>query len=93
MMVMGLKLNQDTCTDVLVRVPIGVKRHHDQGNSYKGRCSIRAGLQVQSILTFHRGKKQNNKAKQNKTNKQKKKKLPAVVLGLLLLSRSITKAT
>jgi hypothetical protein len=32
---------------VLVRVSIAVKRHHDQGNSYKGQRLIGAGLQVQ----------------------------------------------
>ena len=32
--------------DVLVRVSIAVRRHHDQGNFYKGH-SIEAGLQVQ----------------------------------------------
>jgi hypothetical protein len=32
---------------VLVRISIAVKRHHDQGNSYKGQHLIGAGLQVQ----------------------------------------------
>jgi hypothetical protein len=32
---------------VLVRVSIVVKRHHDQGISYKGQHLIVAGLQVQ----------------------------------------------
>jgi hypothetical protein len=32
---------------VLVRVSIAVKRHHDQGNSYKGQHLIGAVLQVQ----------------------------------------------
>jgi hypothetical protein len=35
------------CVCVLVRVSIAVKRHHDQGNSYKGQHLIRACLQVQ----------------------------------------------
>jgi hypothetical protein len=32
---------------VLVRVPVAVKRHHGQGNSYKGQHLIRSGLEVQ----------------------------------------------
>ena len=32
---------------VLVRVSIALKRHHDQGNSYKGQHLIGADLQVQ----------------------------------------------
>ena len=32
---------------VLVRVSIVVKRHHDQGNSYKGKHLVGAGLQFQ----------------------------------------------
>jgi hypothetical protein len=31
---------------VLVRVSIAVKRDHDQGNSYKGKHLIGAGLQI-----------------------------------------------
>ena len=31
---------------VLARVSIAVKRHHDQGNSYKGQHLIWAGLQI-----------------------------------------------
>ena len=31
----------------LVTDPVAVKRHHDQGNSYKGQHSIGAGLQAQ----------------------------------------------
>jgi hypothetical protein len=34
---------------ILVRVFIAVKRHHDQGNSYKGQHLIGAGLQVQGF--------------------------------------------
>ena len=34
---------------VLVRVSIAEKRHHDQGNSYKGQHLIGAGLQVQGF--------------------------------------------
>jgi hypothetical protein len=34
---------------VIVRVPIALKRHQDQGNSYKGQHLIGAGL---SILRF-----------------------------------------
>ena len=33
---------------VLVRVSIAVKRHHDQGNSYKGQHLIGAGLHFQT---------------------------------------------
>jgi hypothetical protein len=32
---------------VLIRVSNAVRRHHDQGNSYKGQHLIGAGLQVQ----------------------------------------------
>jgi hypothetical protein len=35
--------------DVLARVSIAVKRHHNQGNSYKGKHLIGAGLQVQRL--------------------------------------------
>ena len=41
---------------VLVRVSIAVKRHHDQGNSYKGQHLIGAGFQVQRfspIIRLH----------------------------------------
>jgi hypothetical protein len=31
----------------LIRVPIAVRRHHDQGNFYKGQYLIGAGLQDQ----------------------------------------------
>ena len=34
-------------TIVSVRVSIAVKRHHDQGNSFRGQHLIGAGLQVQ----------------------------------------------
>ena len=34
-------------TVVLLRVSIAEKRHHEQGNSYKGEHLIGAGLQVQ----------------------------------------------
>ena len=34
---------------VLIRVSIAVKRHHDQGDSYKGQHLVGAGLQVQSF--------------------------------------------
>ena len=34
-------------TVVLVRVSIAVKRHHDHGNSYKGKHLIGSGLQFQ----------------------------------------------
>ena len=38
---------------VLVRVPIAVKRHHDNGNSYKGKHLMEVvaySLEVQSII-------------------------------------------
>jgi hypothetical protein len=34
-------------TSVFIRVSISVKRHHDQGKSYKGQHLIGAGSQVQ----------------------------------------------
>jgi hypothetical protein len=34
-----------------------VKRHHDQGNSYKGQHFIGAGLQVQRFSHYHHGGK------------------------------------
>jgi hypothetical protein len=34
---------------VLVRVSVSMKRHHDQGNSHKGKHLIWAGLQVLSF--------------------------------------------
>jgi hypothetical protein len=37
---------------VLDRVSIAVKRHHDQGNSYKGQHSIGAGLQFKRLSQF-----------------------------------------
>ena len=41
---------------VLVRVSIAVKRHRDQGNSYKGHL-IGAGLQVRDPFHYHQGRK------------------------------------
>ena len=38
---------QNTRVTVLVRVSIAVKRHHDQGNFYKGQYLIKAALQLQ----------------------------------------------
>jgi hypothetical protein len=38
--------------DILVRVPIAMKRHHDQSNSYKENHLIGAGLQVQRISSL-----------------------------------------
>jgi hypothetical protein len=35
---------------------IAVKRHHDQGNSYKGKYLIGAGLQFQMYSPFSSGK-------------------------------------
>ena len=43
---MGLTSNKKKWL-VLVRVSIAVKRHHDQGNFYKGQHLIEAVLQVQ----------------------------------------------
>ena len=37
---------------VLVRVSIAMKRHHDQGNSYKGQHLIGAGFQFQRFYTL-----------------------------------------
>jgi hypothetical protein len=37
-------------TSILIMVSIAVKRHHDQGNSYKGQYLVGVGLQVQSII-------------------------------------------
>jgi hypothetical protein len=34
-----------------IRVSIALNRHYDQGNCYKRQHLIRAGLQVQSIIT------------------------------------------
>ena len=42
---------------VLVRVSIAVKRHHDQGNSYKGKHLIAASLQVQRFSPLSSWKK------------------------------------
>jgi len=36
-------------TIVLVRVSFAMKRHHDQGNFYKGKHLIGAGLQFQKF--------------------------------------------
>ena len=36
---------------------IAVNRHHDHGNFYKGKHLIGAGLQVQSIVNYHHGRK------------------------------------
>ena len=41
---------------LLVRVSVGVKRHHDHGNSYKGKHLIGTGLQFQSFSHYHHGK-------------------------------------
>ena len=42
---LSMKLSRRRCD--LVRVSIAVKRHHEQGNSYKQQHLIGAGLQVQ----------------------------------------------
>jgi hypothetical protein len=45
---------------VLVSVSISVKRHHDKGNSYKGKLLIGAGLQFQRSVPYHPGRKLGN---------------------------------
>ena len=42
---------------VLIRVSIAVKRHHDHGNSYKGKHFIGAGLQFRGSVYYHHGRK------------------------------------
>ena len=42
---------------VLVRVSTAVKRHHDHGNSYKGKHFIGAGLQFRGLVHYHHGRK------------------------------------
>jgi hypothetical protein len=37
-----------------------VKRHHDQGNSYKGKHLIEVGLQVQKFTSYHHGRRHGN---------------------------------
>jgi hypothetical protein len=44
-------------TGVLIRVSIAVKRHHGQGNCYKGKCSTLAGLQFQRFSPLSHGKR------------------------------------
>jgi hypothetical protein len=39
------------------RVFLAVKRHHDQGNSYKGQHFIGAGFQFRGSVHYHRGGK------------------------------------
>jgi hypothetical protein len=34
-----------------------VKRHHDHGNSYKGKHLIGAGLQFRGSVHYHQGRK------------------------------------
>jgi hypothetical protein len=41
------KITKDQYIALLVRVSISVKRHHDQGNAYKAKHLIEAGLQFQ----------------------------------------------
>ena len=36
---------------------IAVKRHHDHGNSYKGKHLIGAGLQVRGSVHYYHGRK------------------------------------
>jgi hypothetical protein len=43
--------------NVLVRVSIAVKRHHDRCNSYKGKHFIGAGLQFRGLVCYHRCRK------------------------------------
>ena len=40
---------------VLVRVSIAVKKHHGQGNSYKGKHFIGVGLQFRGSVHYHHG--------------------------------------
>ena len=42
---------------VLVRVSIAVKRHHDQGNSHKGKHCIGAAYKVSGSAHYHHGRK------------------------------------
>jgi hypothetical protein len=42
---------------VFVWVSIAGHRHHDQGNSYKGRPLIWPGLQFQRLVHYHHGDK------------------------------------
>jgi hypothetical protein len=42
---------------VLVRVSIALKRHHDHGNSYKGKHLIGAGLRFRGLVHYHHGEK------------------------------------
>ena len=43
--------------DVVARVSIAVKRHHDQGNSYKGKHFRVAQLQFRGLVHYHHGGK------------------------------------
>ena len=38
-------------------VSIAVKRHHEHGNSYKGKHLIGAGLQFRGLVHYHHGRK------------------------------------
>ena len=40
---------------VLVKVTIAVKRHHDQGNSYKEKRLTRVSLQFRALVHYHDG--------------------------------------
>ena len=40
-----------------LRLCFAAKRHHDHGNSYKGKHFIGAGLQFQGSVHYHRGGK------------------------------------
>jgi hypothetical protein len=42
---------------ILVRVSISVKRHHDQGNAYKGKYFTGAGLWFRGLVHYHHGRK------------------------------------
>ena len=44
---------------VLVRVSVAVKRHHNHGNSYKGKYLIGvAHLQFRALVHYHHGRNQ-----------------------------------
>jgi hypothetical protein len=38
-------------------ISIAVKRHHEHGNSYKGKHLIGAGLQFRGLVHYHHGRK------------------------------------
>lgn len=41
--------------NISVRVCIALKRHNDQGSSYKVKYSIEASLQFRALIPYHNG--------------------------------------